>query len=315
MGESVASYRAATSFTLRTPWRAASSALCSGVARVEQHVPRLPRRLHTGAQEESGTTAADLSALATKPLATLSSFVTLRTRAERELPAVSPTLAFDVSRHDSARTAVARSMLERMSNDVDAHAKVANSQPVPKMSALPDLALRAYFKKGEGDPRSCKLRAPPSRSCSRCCRTCERETPACSPACVPLLRTAANFVAEGAPASVAAARTATTAGWSAPGSAFAGTAPGPSCGRFCFGSLLSRGVEDLLRLNPYLGEERANTLIQLIACAMLRANRIAHASRAIGLAFTLRDLLDKSIALAECEETERVAAGSTSSRS
>ena len=64
---------------------------------------------------------------------------------EAGLTPVSPTLAFDVSGHDAARTAVAKSMLTRMRDDVGVHAQMANSSAMPKMRGLEDATVHSFF--------------------------------------------------------------------------------------------------------------------------------------------------------------------------
>lgn len=49
--------------------------------------------------------------LGTRPLASLTSFVEELSRSDRGLTAVDPQLPFDVSAHEAARTAVAKSMM------------------------------------------------------------------------------------------------------------------------------------------------------------------------------------------------------------
>lgn len=55
--------------------------------------------------------ADEAAILGTRPLASLSSFVEELSRSDRGLHALNTTLPFDVSAHEAARTAVAKSMM------------------------------------------------------------------------------------------------------------------------------------------------------------------------------------------------------------
>jgi hypothetical protein len=58
---------------------------------------------------------------------------------------IDPNLPFEVSGHEAARTAVAKSMLHRMREDVGHYASAANDTPSPKMMHLSDVSVRGFF--------------------------------------------------------------------------------------------------------------------------------------------------------------------------
>ena len=100
--------------------------------------------------ENLGTSEEDMKTLATSPLAKLQSFVSFLSREQQGLPQVDSLLPFDIADHDNARTAVAKSMLSRMKNDVVAWADTANKGKVPKINNLHDNDLAAFFEGAKG---------------------------------------------------------------------------------------------------------------------------------------------------------------------
>jgi hypothetical protein len=63
---------------------------------------------------------------------------------------------------------------------------------------------------------------------------------------------------------------------------------------FLFGILISsKGEADLLKLNPFLSIDSLDSIKKLVATSMLRANRLGHINRCIGLVISLENLLDK----------------------
>ena len=65
-----------------------------------------------------------------------------------------------------------------------------------------------------------------------------------------------------------------------------------------FGALLStQGEEDLLKLNPFIDVDTLRDVFNLVSIIMLRANRLGHTNRAIGVVIGLESLLKKVLAI------------------
>ena len=96
--------------------------------------------------------ADELEALACTPLKALSPFVTRSTRAGRGLGPVDGKLAAlgGIATHNAAGTAVAQSMLSRMTKDVQAFADSANGANTPRMLGLEDADVADYFSSSSG---------------------------------------------------------------------------------------------------------------------------------------------------------------------
>jgi len=81
---------------------------------------------------------AELNSFAGKPLASidLGKFTTTSTRFDSGLLPLDTEIPFDVSNHPQAQTAVARSMISRLTKDVKEYAEIQNSVSIPKCSFL-----------------------------------------------------------------------------------------------------------------------------------------------------------------------------------
>ena len=95
----------------------------------------------------------ELKNLTLRPLAALDSFTTRTTRAERGLAPVDPKLeALELlGSHDAASSAVAKSMLARMSTDVAAYSDDANIRVEGRMQGVSDADLADIFSGGGVD--------------------------------------------------------------------------------------------------------------------------------------------------------------------
>ena len=242
-----------------------------------------------------------LKQLSLCPLGSLSAaHVCLSTRTERGLAAVDGKLeALDgVASHESASSAVAKSMLERMTADVAAYAADENARLEGRIHGLGDVDLATFFT-AKGDNETIMQAARASLSTLLATMKGIRNEDARSISdVIPLLRHAANYVqlGHGDEAHEQLGRTLFVLK--------------QACRRvpeisveFLFGATLSsRGETDIANLNPYLNPGTLNLLLRLIGVTMLRANRVGHANRCIGMCVRLLGLVDKAL---KTEPSER----------
>ena len=210
-----------------------------------------------------------LKQLSLCPLGSLSAaHVCLSTRTERGLAAVDGKLeALDgVASHESASSAVAKSMLERMTADVAAYAADENARLEGRIHGLGDVDLATFFT-AKGDNETIMQAARASLSTLLATMKGIRNEDARSISdVIPLLRHAANYVqlGHGDEAHEQLGRTLFVLK--------------QACRRvpeisveFLFGATLSsRGETDIANLNPYLNPGTLNLLLRLIGVTMLR---------------------------------------------
>eukprot|EP01043_Picozoa_sp_COSAG02_P007470 COSAG02_NODE_223_length_28346_cov_91.381846_9_plen_1306_part_00 len=242
-----------------------------------------------------------LNQLSLCPLDSLSAdHVRLSTRTERGLAAIDGKLeALDgVASHESASSAVAKSMLERMTADVAAYAADENARLEGHINGLGDVDLVTFFA-APGDNETAIPAARASLSTLLATMKGIRNEDARSISdVIPLLRHAANYVqlGHGDEAHEQVDRTLFVLK--------------QACRRvpeisveFLFGATLSsRGDTDVSNLNPYLNPGTLNLLQRLIGVTMLRANRVGHANRCIGMCVRLLGLVDRAL---KTEPSER----------
>lgn len=247
----------------------------------------------------------ELKRLALCPLEALSEHVSTSTRAERGLAAVHGKLeALDgVADHDAASSAVAKSMLARMTMDVAAYAADANERVEGRMKGVDDVELVSFFM-GTTDAGDTTMQAA-SVSLSSLLADLKqmRDEDARSISdVIPLLRHAANFVQLGSSVSASSALES------------ASPEEREQLGRtlfvlkqacrqvpevsveFMFGATLSsKAVEDIEALNPHLKAGTLDLILRLVGVTMLRANRVGHANRCIGMCVRLLSLVDSAL--------------------
>ena len=205
---------------------------------------------------------------------------------------IHPSLSFDVSTHESANTAVAASVISRIREDVIAYANHANTSKVPKIENLSDIDVKNYF---EGDVsaeeilKSALLNVKELLKCLYDLRDCDARMLEDT---IPLLEKAANFVDLDDDDESEKDKKVKFILKRLSGKL-------PVCWiEYVFGSLLSsRCEEDLLKLNPYISSDTLASLLDLVSSAMLRANRVGHINRSIGVAISLEELLVKILAI------------------
>ena len=247
----------------------------------EEHVAEMLSAAEVGAQ--------DLATLSSLPLEELMPYVLWETT---KLPTNAPTL--DVSGHAAAQSAVAKSMLKRMKDDVVQH--LANESPTPKLRCLSAEVLQQVFSVADpaDDPDA---RRSMTQKCvhqveellEKLQRMRAQDTDAIQGISL-LSNTVVNYIdlaAGGFEGRLARSkfvlrRAASTAAYVWP--------------EFLFAAILSsRGEEDMRRLNPYLPRTHVETVVQLVMLGMLRANRLGHLSRCIGATVVLLQLLQGAL--------------------
>jgi thioredoxin len=257
----------------------------------------------------------ELQRLALCPLASLQSYVSTSTRQERGLAKVDCKVEAlsGVFSHDAASSAVARSMLGRMTQDVDAYATAENARREVHVTGLSDVDLLHFFQTAD---EGCSSDIDPTgmeaarTSLSLLLRTLKDMRDADSEAisdAIPLLRHAANFVARGSyrsptttPLDAASSEEVEGLGRTLFMLKQASRQVPEVSVEFMFGATLSsQGVEDIAKLNPYMTTDTLNLLLRLVGVTMLRTNRVGHANRCIGMCVRLMGLVDSALKTTE----------------
>jgi hypothetical protein len=220
--------------------------------------------------------------------------------------------------HDAASSAVAKSMLARMTKDVAAYAADANQRVEGRMKGVDDIELASFFTKKSGAGDSTMQAASKSlASLLADLKQMRNEDAKSISDVIPLLRHSANFVQLGSSVSASAALES------------ASPEEREQLGRtlfvlkqacrqvpevsveFMFGATLSsKGAEDIEALNPYLKAETLDLILRLVGVTMLRANRVGHANRCIGMCVRLLSLVDSALRTS-AGSTERATAAET----
>lgn len=235
------------------------------------------------------TNDTEMKVLAFHPLKSVCDVVTSRRRIELGMDEVDPKLAFDVSAHEASKTAVAESVLVRIKEDVAAYADAANLSPIPKIAKLSDTDVKSFFN---GDDGAEEIIRDAHQSVQRLLQNLYqlRNTDAqMVEDTIPLLEKASNWVDvdDEVDDKVRDSKTRFLLNRRAGQNSEVWI-------EFLFGVLISsKGAEDLLRLNPYLTKETVDVMFNLVTMSMLRANRLGHTNRCIGITIGLDSLLRK----------------------
>lgn len=232
----------------------------------------------------------ELKELTSRPLAMIARIVDENSRLGRGLAPIESKLSFDVSKHEAARTAVAQSMLQRMMDDVQAYAKIANELPNPKLTFLSEQMLRGFYsaeKEAEEKILSAIQSLEKLMTELQELRSLDESAVNFS---IALVTQSANYV-DVAGGGYLGRRARTefllrrTAGQAA-----------EIWPEFLFGSLISsKGEFDITALNPYVPSERVDIILQLVILTMLRANRMGHISRCVGATIVLQKLMKRTL--------------------
>jgi thiol-disulfide isomerase/thioredoxin len=234
-----------------------------------------------------------LNTLANQPLRDLLVFIQHASREQLGMPPVSGALAFDVSQHDASKTAPAASVLTRFRNDVEAYAEVANSTLLSKINGLSDHIIADYFD-GSAEAVTVLQSALANVKMLNKRLSDIRDTDSkVVRYIIPLLYEAINQID-------ITSETNTTVLSEKTKFILSRYAYRKSTIwiEFFFGALLStNGKEDILKLNPYISERTLDILFNLVSIIMLRANRLSHVNRCIGIVVGLESLLKKVLDL------------------
>ena len=235
------------------------------------------------------TTDAEMGILATQPLQSVCSIVVSRRRLELGMGEVDSKIAFDVTNHEASKTAVAESVIARIRDDVAAYADVANHTPIPKIAKLSDTEIMDYFN---GEPGAEEIIQQAHFGVQRLLQNLymlRNSDAQMVEDTIPLLEKASNWVNvdDEIDDNVRQAKTRFLL------NRYAGL-NSEVWVEFLFGVLISsKGAEDLLKLNPYLTPDTVNVMLNLVTMSMLRANRLGHTNRCIGITIGLDSLLRK----------------------
>ena len=227
---------------------------------------------------------ADLTSFIGFPLSVLNlgKFVVTLNRDQRGLEEVSPLLPFDVSRHPSAQTHVAKSMVTRLINDCKIYAKQENTVPVPKMCTLLDSDIDEYINNPAGSGSKAAV----------------AQIELLVQKLQNLKRNDTDFVGENIQKTVELAN---SVGSETTKRAHKIYLAARSSGTetsinfpFLIASLMSTSAEsDLRRLNPFTSVEQAKRVFDLTVSVLLHAIRIGQTSRSIAIARNLLAMLKK----------------------
>ena len=228
--------------------------------------------------------ANDLASLSSNPLEQLRSHIVLDDPRTASDPPI-----LEVSCHPAAQSAVAKSMLKRMKDDVVAH----HEQPMPKLKCLSTEVLQTVFSGSDDD----SARRSAAQTCVEKVNELLRKLQQLRAQDTEAVRgisllsntvvnyidlTAGGFEGRLERSKFVLRRAASQAAEVWP--------------EFLFASILSsKGEQDLQRLNPYVPASHVETVIQLVMLGMLRANRKGHLSRCIGATVILLKLLREAV--------------------
>jgi hypothetical protein len=240
-----------------------------------------PRTAVTQAGIDLSVTSETINAFATLPLAGLGlqKLVTQCSRKDGNLPPVANTLPFHVDKHPSASTHVARSMVSRLTDDVNYFANTTNSKTEPRIVKFLDVHLR----KIAAQPKSSEAKDAEAlivKLIDRIDRHIEKDIKFVDAVVDYVVQTANNDVTPTDHRSLAQAL---------------GQQSMEECTvtfEMLVGLLMSaNGGDTLQHLNPCLSSQGAETLQDLTVAAMLTVNRVALAIRCKDLAYAVLHVL------------------------
>lgn len=251
------------------------------------------------------TNEPEITLLSECPLNDFAKYTTKITREQQNRDAVSAVLPFNIDNHDFARTAVAKSMLARMKDDISAWAHEANNDPMLVIKGLYESSLREFFANQPKVVQQMNQTRTEIQTLLEDLRKSRDKDAALIQDIIPLFETAFNYVDIPADVDLNDKQKAErlekikfllrrqsgqeSVIWL----------------EFIFGSLLSsHATADLKRLNPYLDDKIADSILNVVSVSLLKANRVGHANRCIAATLKLLSMVDKVISL---EPTQRSA--------
>ncbi|CUG86246.1 Hypothetical protein, putative, partial [Bodo saltans] len=226
--------------------------------------------------------------LATKPLqrAVDANLISLMSRSDQQLPAISSELPFDLSKHEHASKTVAKEMLQRLTSDMSDFAEKENSTKVPKLNCLATLVhIKEKIATGATTKELRDVRATLATLHEKLKSLRDEDQEYLAYAMPVIIRTA-NHIDQQQDAhrdtQLLLLRR------------FAKKECHFSLD-YLIASLCSTTlVKEWINLNPFLTNEISEALTNLIVVTVLRANRVGHCNRACEMTKELIALLDRA---------------------
>eukprot|EP00760_Papus_ankaliazontas_P024689 PhM_4_TR2411/c0_g2_i1/m.74313 len=231
-------------------------------------------------------TPPELAALAQNPLQALGigELVVQVTRTQQKLPPLSETLPFDISSHPAAQTSVAKSLLERTVEDMKTFATRENKEKMPKLRGLTtELEIRNLIKRGASANLS-ELVSSLRSLLARINKLRDKDIEYVGRA-LPIAQRSANAIPmtnkEDMDSYLLYLRR------------YAGQEATLPLDYMMSSLCADDCVKEWRKLNPFLTVQTCGALINILAVAILRANRIGHAARTAESIESLLALLQK----------------------
>jgi thiol-disulfide isomerase/thioredoxin len=245
----------------------------------------------------------DLYALSISPLSAVFPYLTSATRQERGLSTINGKLSglCDLEKHSAASTGVAKKMIRRLQEDMLHYAESENKKKEGYIKGLSEIDLGSFFEKGEMEiMHSAKSQLHNLLKDLNQIHDYDAKYVA---KIIPFLCHVSNFVdTSPLPQDVKLQSMESNTRDEIMRTIFVlkqicGQVPRISI-EFLFGATLStRYLSNINSLNPYLGKETVNTLLQLVTIAMIRSNRIGHTNRCISQAQQLLTMVENALEL------------------
>ena len=237
-------------------------------------------------------TQSEVDVLVSRPLSALplDRYVTFLSRVERDLPAVSADLPFDVSRHPQAQSEVARAMTGRLQSDMKTFAAQENTGKTAKLLHLLDADVAAII----ADPTSPTLTSALThiQSLLSSLQQLRDDDSAYVSNAIPFILSQANAVTtEGAGGEDEAAH---VDRFRFLLRRYAGQESHLWLETIFAALLSSASVADMKKVNPYLDDAAIAAIFDVAVAVILRANRVGHANRSISDARDLLHLLHQA---------------------
>ena len=229
-------------------------------------------------------TQQQLDVLSTRPLSVLliDEYVMFQSRDERGLSAVSDAMPFDVSGHPQAKSDVAKSMSARLQADMRTFAKQENGGKTAKLVRMLDSDVRRYVQ--SNDTSALDGVETHIRTLLSALEKVRDEDNQYVSGALPWLIAQSNSVSTEQQASTESAQeddTGTADRFRFLLRRYAGQESHLWLETVFAALLSSRCEEDLKRVNPYLTATDIELMMDVAVAAILRANRVGQANRAI----------------------------------
>lgn len=237
----------------------------------------------------------DLDTLATEPLASCKFCFQSKSREELGVSPINSELAFDLNAHSAAQTAPAKAVLSRFKDDMKAFAEFTNESPVFCMISLGLDVIKEFFSGNAEARQQIEFAHVSSKELLIKLQELKSMDNKMIQDAVPLLTHAANFInlenARSDDESVRKNKVRYLLNRIAGQRSIVWI-------EFLFGILIStKGEEDLRNLNPFLSKDMVRSIFSLVTLTMMRANRLGHTNRCIGMAINLEKMLETLLSM------------------